>query len=155
MFIFQNKTLYREDPNKSLPLQIYWTNNLTQACIWLLTQINASDRNWSFACLQHLSFVLINFDQSNFPCLNIGLMGQRKAQFSANWKTHFLCFVVTKLSPDKRVHSINSCVIHLTIAAGCFWSEQPGNMVWGLSLSVQMKNNVKHTLHVTKITIFL
>lgn len=55
-----------------------------------------------------------------FPSLNIGLMAQRKAQFSENWKTHFLCFVVTKLSTDKRVHSINSWVIHLTIVLLCF-----------------------------------
>lgn len=81
------------------------------------------------ACLQHLSFVLIKCDQSNFPSLNIGLMGQRKAQFSENWKTHFLCFVVTKLSTDKRVHSINSWVIHLTFGPLCFPLEQLGNMV--------------------------
>lgn len=77
-----------------------------------------------------------------FPSLNIGLMGQRKAQFSENWKTHFLCFVVTKLSTDKRVHSINSGVIHLTIAPLCF----PLGAAWKYALrgpfaqmSAQMK----------------
>lgn len=77
-----------------------------------------------------------------FPSLNIGLMGQRKAQFSENWKTHFLCFMVTKLSTDKRVHSINSGVIHLTIAPLCF----PLGAAWKYALrgpfaqmSAQMK----------------
>lgn len=42
-------------------------------------------------------------------------MEERKAQLTENWKTHFLCSVLTELSTDKRVHSISSWVIHLTI----------------------------------------
>lgn len=42
-------------------------------------------------------------------------MEERKAQLTENWKTHFLCSVLTKLSADKRVHSISSWVIYLKI----------------------------------------
>lgn len=45
-------------------------------------------------------------------------MEERKAQLTENWKTHFLGSVLTKLSTDKRVHSISSWVIYLTIV--CF-----------------------------------